>query len=231
MESILFSQLTETDYGQDNDELLLQQNGITKRVKSKNFFDGAIANAMHEKYTAGKLLVADEDGNIAESAKTEADLDKAGSAVTYVEQELTDEQKTQARDNIGLNDENSFNGNKTFEGDVQIKGTLKSNNYSSNEKCIGTWINGKPLYRKIVAIANIGAALTNDIAHGISNLDQITNSFIVLYSGNGNFYPLPWTRGGYAGYQINRQYINFWFSSSWDGYKGMATLEYTKTTD
>lgn len=125
----------------------------------------------------------------------------------------------------------NITGNKTFEGNVQINGTLKSNNYSSNEKCIGTWINGKPLYRKIVVIANVGANLTNDIAHGISNLDQITNSFIVLYSGNGNFYPLPWTHSGYAGYQITRQYISFWFSSSWNGNKGLATLEYTKTTD
>ena len=198
MESILFNQLTETDYGQDNDELLLQQNGITKRVKSKNFFDGAIANAMHEKYTAGKLLVADEDGNIAESEKTEADLDKAGSAVTYVEQELTDEQKAQARDNIGLNDNNTFNGNKTFEGDVQIKGTLKSNS---------------PMLRDVIQVKNIGNGYKVPVPVGhcvcVINAHSIYSEIALLINTDGTL-----------GYMIlaKKNTVGLTYTQTTDGY-------------
>ena len=48
----------------------------------------------------------------------------------------------------------------------------KMNFYSTTEQRIGTWINGKPLYRKVidVPISSITGAGTM-VAHGVSNLD------------------------------------------------------------
>lgn len=48
--------------------------------------------------------------------------------------------------------------------------------YSTEEHVVGTWIDGKPLYEKTIAIDNIDIGYTNEvktkIPHGISNLKQ-----------------------------------------------------------
>lgn len=55
--------------------------------------------------------------------------------------------------------------------------------YSEDEREIGVWIDGKPLYQKTVYIATITSPSTT-VAHGISNLDWIVDySLIGLYAG------------------------------------------------
>lgn len=61
-------------------------------------------------------------------------MDLDSKFVSASKQTLTDAQKAQVRDNIGLNDANTFKGNKTFENDVQINGALKSNDVDLNGK-------------------------------------------------------------------------------------------------
>lgn len=119
-------------------------------------------------------------------------------------------------------------------------------NYSIDEKKIGTWINGKPIYQKTFTY-------TPDLAsrclyqHGISNIDQIINSEAMLQKTNGRFVPLSmvypnatdlntlitWS----SGYQITKTDIETWIGNSMfeqmdtTNYGIIVTIQYTKTTD
>ena len=119
-------------------------------------------------------------------------------------------------------------------------------NYSIDEKKIGTWINGKPIYQKTFTY-------TPDLAsrclyqHGISNIDQIINSEAMLQKTNGQFVPLSmvypnttdlntlitWS----SGYQITKTDIETWIGNNMfeqmdtTNYGIIVTIQYTKTTD
>lgn len=47
--------------------------------------------------------------------------------------------------------------------------------YSTTEKIVGTWIDGKPIYRKIYEFSNISPSDTKYTALGIDNLYRIVN--------------------------------------------------------
>lgn len=49
--------------------------------------------------------------------------------------------------------------------------------YSTNEQVIGTWIDGKPLYRKTIKSTTPSIGGNNIIPHGISNIDSIANAY------------------------------------------------------
>ena len=106
------------------------------------------------------------------------------------------------------------------------------NGYSNDEKVIGTWTNGKPLYRKVISVNKSYSDGTDNIIVTLQNTDVFvrTDAFLIwsdgskqmvcssgadnvsLYVSNNNelkFY-------NHAGYAINMKY---------------AILEYTKTTD
>ena len=60
---------------------------------------------------------------------------------------------------------------------AQIKynlGNVNKNgiNYSTDEQEIGTWINGKPIYRKVIVIDNPSSGMTFSIA----NIDEPINA-------------------------------------------------------
>lgn len=48
---------------------------------------------------------------------------------------------------------------------------INKNNYSTVEQIIGTWINGKPLYRKVVVVDN--PSMRENINHNIADIDEI----------------------------------------------------------
>ena len=47
--------------------------------------------------------------------------------------------------------------------------------YSTTEKVVGTWVNGKPLYQKTILLGSeyIPNAEMKTVAHGISNVDEV----------------------------------------------------------
>lgn len=104
--------------------------------------------------------------------------------------------------------------------------------YSTSETVVGTWIDGKPLYRKIVTATAPEGDVTNfGIPHGISNLKTVIHQELNATNSNGNTYP-----------QDNDIYVlklkdtdaqNVWCNVSGAFYTWtlIVTLEYTKTTD
>ena len=107
--------------------------------------------------------------------------------------------------------------------------------YSTEEKVVGTWINDKPLYRKVITVNNFLWSSGTTLAHNIQNAEfvmcknyifddngAIYGDFSLVDSkGNGNFY-------------TNTESIIFVGSSSWSASSTRTwyfVLEYTKTTD
>ncbi len=99
--------------------------------------------------------------------------------------------------------------------------------YTTQETKIGTWIDGKPLYRKVlhIAVAAPGVFFTD------LNIDRMTYVFLMSNAQTGN----EETMGHYA--QCVHNKLDGTFSLGYIGSTVMqespatVILEYTKTTD
>lgn len=111
--------------------------------------------------------------------------------------------------------------------------------YSTSEQVIGSWIDGKPIYRKVIQylpqISN-GSYSTTDIPHNISNLKTIVrcDAFFEI-ADNTRTYPLPVNlQSGLAAGIRNIDTTNitvYSMNDSWSAHYLNVILEYTKTTD
>ena len=108
--------------------------------------------------------------------------------------------------------------------------------YSEEEREIGVWTDGKPLYQKTVNTGTLPNATTKSIAHGIQNLDKVCNIFGRASTGTTTFsLPLSYNYNDinfntkvnvgdtYIYMTNNRDRSTFTDSD--------VTLQYTKTTD
>ena len=101
-------------------------------------------------------------------------------------------------------------------------------NYNSNETIIGTWINGKTLYRKIVSIPSFSTNGTS-VQTGITNIDFAMMSGYFLRSNTNYAYPI-------ANYFMDELRINTttglleaWTNNANVEFYGYIIIEYTKS--
>ena len=114
--------------------------------------------------------------------------------------------------------------------DQVVQNINNSRSYSTEEVNTGkTWIDGKPIYRKVVELGTV----TNrkHISHGITNANIILTQGN-LYVGNA-IVPIPYvSSNGYITYDVTPTeviiYVSFSQSTT---YTGIIIIEYTKTTD
>ena len=109
------------------------------------------------------------------------------------------------------------------------------NTYSTDEVRCGTWIDGKPIYRKVIDFGALPNATTKSIAHNISNIDKITKIEGITYA-NYNYSLLPLVyNSNEAQYNteiyVGSTYIYMKSTQNRSGVTAYVTLEYTKTTD
>lgn len=109
--------------------------------------------------------------------------------------------------------------------------------YSTTEtKTNKVWIDGKPIYRKVVDLGTLPNATTKTVSHGISNLDVIIKwtGYVERPSNHGHF-PLPYVFGGVTenniGVFANQNLITITTGADRSMMNGTIILEYTKTTD
>lgn len=106
--------------------------------------------------------------------------------------------------------------------------------YSEEEREVGVWTDGKPLYQKTVVIDNpVSTGATTSIAHGIADIETIVDIYGGAYLGltcidlnsfgSSNYYTLAYADITTFAYELK------WGSSTFT--KICATLQYTKTTD
>ena len=116
------------------------------------------------------------------------------------------------------------------------------NTYSTTEQRIGTWVNGKPLYRKTFSCGALPNATTKSVE---VDLDFVNKTILVkkmygyAYRPTGTYvmYPLPNTSSTnpvsiYCSVSNNKSVIQIVTSTDRSDYTdSYITLEYTKTTD
>jgi hypothetical protein len=116
--------------------------------------------------------------------------------------------------------------------------TVDFNVYSTSERVVGVWKDGKPIYRKTVVIANTAlSAGNNTIPHGISNIKQ----YIKVEANKEGSQILPYIninannelQSGTFVTNIDSTNITMRvFNDSWGaGNTWNITIDYTKTTD
>lgn len=122
---------------------------------------------------------------------------------------------------------------------MQINRKLIKDVYSTTEQRIGTWIDGKTLYRKAKIITSKNSS--DLYAEEISNIKEITNMYgIAYFRSRGQPIPRVLTDNnasyalGLGDFDINSNGIVFRFQIG-SGYsnftKAIIIIEYTKTTD
>ena len=142
---------------------------------------------------------------------------------------------------------------KTFQGSIPVnkimnaRNTSKTdtyscdyinnlNNYSTEEQIIGTWIDGKPVYRKCFSFGDTAPTTIG------TTIDSLIKSEIYLLSSY-MYRPIPFLfvednaigiNEWAGGYQINPTNgdITYFLGTELGTFtKGIAIFEYTKTTD
>ena len=119
-----------------------------------------------------------------------------------------------------------------------IEGKLQPVIYSLEEREVGVWTDGKPLYQKTIIKDSNFVSGANQIAHNISNVGEIISNESTLYYNNGDCVHLPAITLNSSGWTAKtRDFGDTYFYLDLGGdmlaYVASAsfTLFYTKTTD
>lgn len=119
------------------------------------------------------------------------------------------------------------NSNGVFQ-EVEID---KKDNYSTAEQVIGTWIDGKPLYRKVINIGTLPNTASATIAHKISYVDKIRTNGSFAIASSGYSVPVPNVTASTTGHiaiNVDRTNIYVTTNSNRSDLTGYIVLEYTK---
>ena len=102
-------------------------------------------------------------------------------------------------------------------------------NYTTEEQVIGTWIDGKPLYRKVYKVEN------QENSYGIarpSNVDTFTKLSVMQKDSSNAWIPAYyWTSSDYLRIFATGDYIQIRTSKANNTFIHYIIIEYTKTTD
>lgn len=110
--------------------------------------------------------------------------------------------------------------------------------YSTEEKEIGCWTDGKPIYQKTIDFGALPNNASKSVAHGIANIEEVVDYECLAYStSNGYHLAIPYVNKTNPNlyniqFDIDATNINIVTSADRTTYDiCRVTLKYTKTTD
>lgn len=109
--------------------------------------------------------------------------------------------------------------------------------YSTTEKVVGQWIDGKPLYQKTFECSAIGNNTTTTTQLGLSDLDVVVDFSVLMYNaGKTSFIKLPNPAATNSPYSVDCDIENgllriITHNGTYTTFKAHAIVQYTKTTD
>ena len=112
----------------------------------------------------------------------------------------------------------------------------RSDIYSEEERLIGRWTDGKPLYQKTVDCGALPNNTTKTVDSGLNNV-QVKSMFGYAMESSGWIIPLPFVPAGNINERCMLQFsdtnsIRIYTNSNLSSYaSSYITLQYTKTTD
>lgn len=113
----------------------------------------------------------------------------------------------------------------------------KSDIYSTKEQVIGKWIDGKPIYRKIIVLTNVNTGYSAHL-HNINNFSELIDIRGTYIDATGNFQKIPTVDidnlnlFGISFANINNNSFAILLGTQRNNTNTIkVVLEYTKTTD
>ena len=109
--------------------------------------------------------------------------------------------------------------------------------YSDEEREIGVWHDGKPLYQKVINVGSLPqtANTAKNVEHNISNIDTVCLLRGAVKNSGGTILPLPYIAPDNLSYGIQLSatstYIVLRTGTDRSAFSGYAIIQYTKTTD
>ena len=123
---------------------------------------------------------------------------------------------------------------------IAITDDSQDNNYSTEEVLTGKfWIDGKPIYRKVIDIGAFPNAGTKTISTQISDVDIFTKIDGTAYNSIMNrSIPIPYSNEQNVNHQVrviienhSDCQLSICTNDNYSNFYGYMILEYTKTTD
>lgn len=105
--------------------------------------------------------------------------------------------------------------------------------YSFEERQVGVWTDGKPLYQKTIDFGELPNNTTKQVNHNVSNIETVVEIKGVSYVNNliyGENLP-PVTAGKAFRASVRENVVEVSSTDNWTGYNARITFKYTKTTD
>ena len=107
--------------------------------------------------------------------------------------------------------------------------------YSEEEKVVGCWIDGKPLYEKTMAFGSLPNAALKEIAHNIENVDKIWIFNGYVYDNNSDIVSLLGASKTDAKTQwdisVSKKMLRCFTGYDRSNLNAIIIVQYTKTTD
>lgn len=93
--------------------------------------------------------------------------------------------------------------NSTIQSLISVLNTTPGSlyNFSASEQAVGTWIDGKTIYRKVLT-GQCAQNTTTSISTGVNNIDKLMWCDGFCFANNGTWAPLPRVNSSSFGYQI-----------------------------
>lgn len=221
---IKISELPQASQLTENDVLPIVQSGDTKKISVGN----VISNS-HNSSTAGTYssnYINDNFNKLIPKAIYNTSTNETYSC-SYVNGAIPE----------------MFNSYSTSIGDAYSCNYINSlHTYSTDEQRIGTWIDGKPLYRTTIKKTTGFATGETVFSHGIANISEFVSIQGILHRRSGDWEPIPavppsnsLAQWEISVYDFDATRYRMFMGSSYTGAnvpdKMYLTLEYTKTTD
>ena len=113
---------------------------------------------------------------------------------------------------------------------------VRGGTYATSEVNTGnTWIDGKPIYRKVIEFGALPNAAGRSVNTGLSNVNEIVNVYALGKASNGTYLVIPYISTGATTYNIQMNVtandITITTGVDRSTVTAKVILEYTKTTD
>jgi len=141
-------------------------------------------------------------------------------------------------ENIGSEVVDSLEGDETYKA-PSVRAVNEVLNYSTDETVVGTWIDGKPIYRKVVTFDS--SKIPNNSTRAIANVSSWNISTIITLRAMFNLVtyltcrPIPFSaeQVNNVGIDITNGELRLRTFDDWgsDYNNNFVIVEYTKTTD
>lgn len=204
-------------------------NGISIDQNNEISVDTSVVAEASDIPTKTSDLTNDGDGTTGSAYVATTDTGTVSTAM------LADGAVTNAKlGNVAVQNHNILNGAVT--ANKLDLSTIPSLSYSTVEQATGgTWIDGKPIYKKTIDIGSLPNGTGKSVDHGITNLERVVrHEGWALQSSDGAEIPLPYadtTASGSVVIYASSTVIRISAASNRSGFSGYITLWYTKTTD